>query len=395
MAALTRNSYIEMFTYWFVKFDTAFTLGRVIGLFPVMIMSHFSADPDMLSDEIAAYQIALFLSTVVLYGAVQVYLVKQGIERSIFVFHMAFSTLLISGILLLIEGWEGAAKLLPPFIFLVIFRSYYLLFATYLKFDALSSLVLVFGALVVLAIYAATMSYFAASFIAVCFLITQIYIMGFFRLAYVFAAFRKYRSILTKNFSYFFAFLLQQNFTQISLVVYALVATGEDYIRATHIIYIFAVSFIPNSIFFRSLASKIGKSRQTGDIGPYLHNAQMFSLSMGVFMAVVVFLFYDSIENLLFGYQVMTPWSASLLGAMIILNSISVGWAALFIGSRHPYFMVTSLSVTTAITLVGVWLTFLFDVADGFYYSIILALMMQIFIRARFSDRVLHSLDSK
>ena len=91
------------------KLDLAFTLGRVFGLLPVLIMSRTISDTDLLAEQVSNYQVALFLATLVLYGAPQVYLVKYGLERRVFVYHLLISSVIVLlGLALCsVMGWTG------------------------------------------------------------------------------------------------------------------------------------------------------------------------------------------------------------------------------------------------------------------------------------------------
>lgn len=376
------------------KLDIPFTLGRVFGLLPVMLLSHMTTDHQLLAKTISAYQIAMFLSTVVLYGAVQVYLVKKGIERRVFVFHMAYSSLILGLMLALLDHFFAPAYMLPPFVFLVFFRSYYLLFASYLKFEVIQSLALVAGGLVVLTVYASTLSYFAAALVALLLTLWQIYSLGYARKKYAFAAMYGYFSILRRNAGYFITFLLQQTYSQISLAAYALVAVGVEYLRATHVMYIFALAFVAHSILFRLSIATVGGSRDSRELKHHLRSTLRISLVLGLISAVLVGFGFQLIETLLFGHVTMTPRVALLLAVMVLLNSVNVGWSALFIGIRRPYLLMRVMVISTAIVLLGVVLTALIPHSNIFYYSLVMALATQTVLSTWFAVRVLHGIGS-
>lgn len=373
------------------KLDLTFTLGRFFGLVPVMILSRLVSDHGVLARLVADYQLALFFSTVVIYGGAQVYLVKQGLERRVFIFHMAYSAVAAAALIAIADAFNGT-QLLAPFVFLVFFRSYYLLLASYLKFHPVEALYLVGMEIVALAVFTLSLSYWLAALASGVMVVAFMARQGMLKPHYAAVAARQYIAILRRNSGYFVIFLLQQTFTQITLAAYALVAVGEDYLQATHVIYIFALSFIAHSILFRLSLAKMGGSRRPEALLHHLRRTQQIALGLGVAAAAVVSLGYRLIETLLFGHVTMTPWVAALLGVMVLLNSINVGWSALFMSVRRPFQLAVILVVSMAMVLVGIAVTWWFVIPDGLYYTIIVALLGQTVLRTLFGVRLLQEI---
>lgn len=336
------------------KLDLTFSLGRFFGLVPVMILSRQITDAAQLAPMVAAYQMALFLSTIVIYGGAQVYLVKQGVERRVFLFHMALSSLLMGAVLLGLD-WVGMTALAAPFAFLVLFRSYYLLLASYLKFHPAQSLFLILMALASLAVFALTLNYWAAAALAGLMVLAFVQRQGMLKLRYARIALRQYLRILRRNSGYFITFLLQQTFTQITLAAYALVAGGVDYLRATHTVYLFALSFIAHAILFRLTLAKMSQSAKAKDRQRHLRLSQQIGLGLGLLAALALYFGHIPLEVALFGQSRLDQTGAALLAAMVLLNSVNVGWSALFLSLRQPYLLASLQLVSLVIVLVGIF----------------------------------------
>lgn len=378
----------------FTKFDVAFTLGRLFGLLPVMLMSHMTTDAQLLAHQISAYQIALFVSTVVLYGAPQVYLFKLGMEQRVFVFHMAISSALVGAVLLMSDTFQLSSGLFPAFLFLVFFRSYYLLFASYLKFDARRSILQVGWALVVLAVYALSLSYVLATLVAVPFTLWQIYDLGYARVVYAAAALRGYFRLLRTNFSYYYNYLIQQTYSQIVLAIYAFVETGTPYLQAAHAVYIYAISFIFHGILFRLTLANMGRTKGAEGTRQHLFRNFRISMAVGIAAALTVVLFYRSIERILFGSVELTATTAAMLGAMIILNSSNFGWAALLTSQRRPFLLAVIGTLATGTVVVGIFVQDALTIPNGIFVVMLLGLTLQAGARYILGMRVLKAMGS-
>ena len=376
------------------KLDLAFTLGRVFGLLPVLIMSRRITDTTILADQVSAYQVAMFLATLVLYGGPQVYLVKFGVERRVFVFHMALSTIAIAcGLLVVMAlGWKGG--LIMPFLFLIVFRSYYLLLASYLKSEPTPSFILIAIACVTLGIFTITLSYTISSLVAIILTGILLWRLGYGRLRDGQLAIRNYTRILRWNAGYFATFLLQQTYTQITLAVYAFFATGTDYLLATHLVYIYSLSFILHGVLFRFYLSKMSRETNYANLEASFRQSIILSLLLGVVAAVITVAFYPWIEHLLFGKSLLTLSTALLLGLMILLNSTNFGWSALFMSTKRPYHLAAVAVVSTAVVVVGIVTAAAFDIKDGLVYSMVIGLLIQALLRGALGLRLLRALQT-
>lgn len=372
------------------KLDLAFTLGRVFGLLPVMIMSRQIADATLLAERVSNYQVSMFLATLVLYGAPQVYLVKRGVERRVFVWHMAISSSVLAAGLCLLELLRWSNELIMPFIFLVFFRSYYLLFATYLKTERSSaSYTLIAIALIALSVFGFTQSYVAST--AVCLVLIGAFTMwaGYSQIRYLGVAFRNYFTLLRRNAGYFFTFLLQQTYTQITLAVYAVFASGSEYLLATHIVYIYAISFIFHGILFRYYTSKMSEEGGVDTLRVTLRICIRSSLLLGGVLAGMVVLFHGFIEEILFSRRYLTFPTTMMLGAMILLNSVNFGWSALFLSARRPMLLSTVAAVSTAVVILGMGGAAAMGVANGLLYAMLAGLLVQAVLRSTLGMRLL------
>lgn len=364
------------------KLDLAFTMGRVFGLLPVLIMSRQISDPNMLAQQVSDYQVAMFLATLVLYGGPQVYLVKRGIERKIFVWHMAVSaTLFAAGIVTMqLAGWNTG--LIMPFVFLVLFRSYYLLYASYLRTEpGVTSYVLLAIALVTLAIFAATLSYVVAVFVSLTLTGALTVHLGYVNRRFVLVALRRYFSILRRNFGYFVTFLLQQTYTQITLAFYAFFAVGTQYLMATHLVYIYSISFILHGILFRISLSKMSYQKRASAIRSTLMQSIFISLLLGILAAVAVIIFFEPIEMFIFGQSFLSFPTAVILGGMIVLNSTNFGWSALFLSYKRPFQLAAIAIVSTGIVMCGITLTAAIGLENGLTYAMLTGLCVQAVLR--------------
>ncbi|WHZ37726.1 hypothetical protein [Sagittula sp. MA-2] len=371
------------------KFDVAFTMGRVFGLLPVMLMSHAMTDQAELAAQISSYQIALFISTVVLYGGPQVYLFKIGIEQRIFVYHMAISSL-IAAVILTILDWFGMTDgIFLPFLFLIFFRSYYLLFASYLKFDAMRSFLLLMGAVVVLCVYAITLDYIISTVIAAPLVLWQIRDLKYNKLVYGLAAFRGYFKLLLRNFSYYYNFLLQQTYSQIVLAVYALLESGMMYLQVAHAVYIYSISFIFHGVLFRLTLANMGRTREVESTRRHLFENFRISMLVGLGAAAMVVAFFRPIERVLFGESLLDQTTAAMVALMIILNSSNFGWAALLTSQRRPYTLALIGSLATGFVVAGIFLQEFLALRNGVFFVMILGLVIQAVARAALGRRVL------
>ncbi|MBU2867474.1 hypothetical protein [Pacificibacter marinus] len=372
------------------KLDLAFTLGRVFGLLPVLIMSRQITDTDVLAENVSHYQVAMFLATLVLYGAPQVYLVKQGLERRVFVFHMLISTLLfIAG--LMIASVSGVAHgVILPFLFLVVFRSYYLLYASYLKTDkGRASFYLIGIAVCTLIIFALTMNYALSGTLGFAFMLLLTVRLGYAKLVYAVIAARQYFTILRANAGYFATFLMQQTYTQITLAVYAFVANGTEYLLATHMVYIYSLSFIFHGILFRFYLSKMSRQTQTSALRASLKQSLRLSLMLGVAAALTVVVGYVWIEKILFAKSLLTMPTAVMLGVMIMLNSTNFGWSALFMSARRPFQLSAIAAISTSIVVAGIFVTSMLSIENGLVWAMIAGLTVQAVLRSIYGLRLL------
>ena len=363
------------------KLDLTFTLGRVFGLLPVLILSRRVADQAVLAEMVSDYQVALFLSTIVLYGGPQVYLVKQGLERRVFIFHMALSSVLFTLGLLAFDAVVPGYALVWPFVYLVFFRSYYLLLASYLKFHPKEAFFLIGMAVASVAVFAVTLDYLWATLVAAGMMGWFLWRQGYLRLRFALVALRQYVPLLLRNSGYFITFLLQQTYTQITLVAYALVAGGTDYLLATHAIYIFALSFVAHNILFRFTLAKMGQKSDMHARRRHLTQNVRLSLALGAVAAATVVLFYRPIELLLFGSSYMTLATSAMLAGMILLNSSNFGWSALFMSVRRPFLLASIAVVSTVIVIAGVFLLAWLDIRNGLFYAMLAGLLVQAIFR--------------
>lgn len=365
------------------KLDLAFTLGRVFGLLPVLIMSRVITDTDLLSEQVSKYQVALFLATLVLYGAPQVYLVKQGIERRVFVYHLMISSTTVLSVLIVLDIIGLASGLVLPFVFLVFFRSYYLLYASYLKTArGRQSVILVSIALVTTTIFALSINYFIAT--VACALLTAIFTayLGYAKLRYAAAAASSYFKILRTNAGYFTTFLLQQTYTQITLAVYALIEGGTEYLLATHIVYIYALAFIFHGMLFRFYLSKMSRQKDKELLRTSLKKSLHSSMFLGISAAVTVVVAHQWIEYLLFAKSLLTMPIAVMLGMMILLNAINAGWSPLFLALRRPYELTLISSGSTLIVIIGIFVFNKLQIENPLVYAMLLGLAFQALFRS-------------
>lgn len=378
------------------KLDVAFTLGRVFGLLPVLMMSRLIDDTNVLADSVSNYQVALFLATLVLYGGPQVYLIKHGVERRVFVYHMALSTLIMAGGLIAIEmlGWRSG--LVMPFVFLVVFRSYYLLYASYLKSSSNPlSYALIGIALISLATFGLTLSYMAATLVCLVLTAGLSIRLGYASTRHAIVAGRRYFTVLRWNSGYFLTFLLQQTYTQITLAAYALFASGPEYLLATHLVYIYALSFIFHSILFRFYLSKMSGQKGTEETKKTLRQSLKISLLLGFVSAVIVLFFYETIELALFTNTFMTIEAAVVLAVMILLTATNVGWSALFMSVKRPFLLAAITGTSTAVVLIGMMAADSLSVTNGLQWAMLAGLSVQAILRTYFGILVVKGLPKK
>lgn len=365
------------------KLDLPFTLGRVFGLMPVLIMSRVITETDPLAEQVSNYQIALFLATLVLYGAPQVYLVKQGLEQRVFVYHLLISSVIVLLVLSVLAVMGCATGVMLPFAFLVFFRSYYLLYASYLKMaKGRQSLYLVGIALVTLSFFAVTLNFFMATL--ACAVLTAgftIY-LGYAKLRYAVAAARAYFRILRANAGYFTTYLFQQTYTQIALAVYAFIESGTQYLLATHMVYIYSLCFIFHSMLFRFYLSKMSRQKDISVLRTSLKQSLKYSMILGIASTVTVILGYKWIEYLLFAKSFLTLPTAVMLGMMILLNAINGGWSPLFLALRRPYELTLISSGSTLIVILGILALHKLEIENPLIYAMLLGLAFQAIFRS-------------
>jgi len=233
------------------------------------------------------------------------------------------------------------------------------------------------------------MSYWTAAAVAGAMVLAFIAKQGMLRARYARVAVRQYFRILRRNAGYFVTFLLQQTFTQVSLAAYALVAIGTDYLRATHTVYLFALSFIAHAILFRLTLAKMGESQRAENLVRHLRLSQRIALGLGAAAALVLHFGHAPLEMLLFGRVLLDPTSAALLAAMVLLNSVNIGWSALFLSLRQPFVLAGLQVVSLGIVLGGIFALTIWNLPYPLEIAMIAGLAGQTLLRTIVGRRVI------
>jgi hypothetical protein len=201
---------------------------------------------------------------------------------------------------------------------------------------------------------------------------------GYLRPGLVVLALRRYLWILRVNFGFFLSFTMQQSYTQVGLAVFALFGSGVAYLQATHLVYIYSLSFIGHGILFRYFLAGRFARMEMGDVKRLL----LGSAGLGLLSAAVVVVFHGMIEEILFSASLLGRGTALLLAVMIMLNSSNFAWSVVFLKQRRPLEL-AGLSAVSVVVLVGSLMVLsLLDIANAYIIGMLLGLTIQAGLRS-------------
>lgn len=374
----------------FIGLDVVFMAGRFLSLLPLIIISKTSHDLDFVAAASKQFQIALFCSSLALYAAPQIYLVKTGVESRVFPYSMAISTAFVCAVFGVASFFEPKMFSVQALLYFTLFRSYYIYFATRFRNQAKLLLVMLSAALASLATLALSHSLALSSLplLPVYYLLSRR--NGLLRAKYALLGLRSYFTLHIRNFFYFVNVLFSQVYTQLFLFAFAFFAGGTQYLLAVHAMYLYNIAFIFHQIVFRQTLSSISSApRSPSILRAAQRQSEYLSVGLGGAAALIILSLYKYIENVLFGLPLLAFPDALFLGSMIILQSFNYSWAAVLTATRNPKTLLF-INITGTMVIAMTFAIFAFaGWAVNFYIPLIAGLITQCAFRVLLGRRAL------
>ena len=387
----------KLATRAFHMFDVSFMAGRFLPLAPIMIASRYTHDPAQLVLSLKQLQTGMFFSTIVLYAAPQVYLVKRGKESLVFAFHMMITAAALSVIFFAAQFFNSNFDVMA-LLFYISFRSFYLYCATRFREQAglLSLMVLCAAADLVLYAFTWSLPLCTVAMFPIYYAILRR--NDVLHVKYARAAFRKYFSILRHNIFYFFNVLYQQVYTQMFLFLYAFFSDGSVYLYAVHAVYLYLGVILFHQILVRSSITRFAvrftaRTATSEFLRKELARAQFRSIALGAFGSAVLFMLHTTIEKLAFGSAFLSDVAALLVCAMILLQSYSFAWTSLITAARRPGLLLTMNLIGTVVLIVFLIGLTMLHVPYDFLWAQIAGLSAQCIMRTYLGLSVVKTAD--